>query len=67
MTSKAIPNYAELLEKAITLMQTHPGLRDTLIDECHHWKGEVDALEVSCVLFSGLHVCAYGKPEALTS
>ena len=39
--------YSELLNQAISLVKTHPKLCDSLLDKCHHWKGEADRPEVS--------------------
>jgi hypothetical protein len=50
MASNPVLEYSALLEHAILLVKTCPDHRENLLEECQHWKGEVDKLEVSSSL-----------------
>ena len=58
MASDRVLEYSALLEQAVLLIKTCPDLSDNLVEECRHWKGEADRLEVSScslsVAFEGL-------------
>ena len=52
MASDQVIRYPVLLEQAVLLVKMCPNLHESLIiEECRHWKGEADRLEVSPFLF----------------
>ena len=71
MTSHQVLEYSALLEHAVLLVKTCPDLCNNLVEECHHWKGEADRLEVSScslsVTFDGLSIMLGAVASGCTS